>query len=957
MPADGGMPERVTYFSGNDRPCEWSPDGQSIHFTSRRDFYYQRMSVFYAIKRVNGGTPEKLLEAYVNNGKMSPDGQWLAYSRGRENWARRHYRGSASTDIWLHNFETGEFRRLTTHDGNDYYPLWSKTSDLVYYVTDQSDDTFNLWQMDLNGDNKTQLTTFTGDGIRFPNISQDGEVIAFEQGTDVWTFNILNNSLNRVEIHAPTDLKKNSIEKMTFTDKATEFIVSPDEKEVAFVVRGDIFVVSLKGKDKTGKTKAITETWARERDISWTPGGDTLLYVSDRSGNQDLYMVHSVDQNSPKLSRALKYKEIQLTASTENEYNPKFSPDGNRIAYISGLGDLHVMNMGGVKDKVLVEGWNIGDYNWSPDGKWIAYSKRDNEYNSDIHIIPSTGGEPVNVTMHPDNDVSPIWSEDGSKLGFVSRRYANTMDAWFVFLSKADHEKTKEEWEYEDEETEYKKNNGKDGEKSKSKVNVKIDLKAMHKRLRRVTSLASTESRLAISPDGKTFAFASNAEGNWNLYTVKWDGTELKQLTKGKTSPAAVSFSNDGKSIFYMSKGKIHKIGVDGDNQKALGFSANMKINHLLERSQKFDEAWGILNERFYDPEFHGVDWKAMKSKYRGLAIEADCIEDFNYVIRLMLGELNASHLGISGPDDTPKTATGMLGVRFDESYDGAGMKVLEVIPNGPCDKEKSRLSPGDIIRAIDGVTVEKSTNIHALLNDKVSEKVILEVQPGSAKKSRTVIVRPVNQGSFDALEYDRWVEEKRALVDKLSSGRLGYVHIRGMGMHNVEIFEMELYAEAHGKDALIIDVRNNGGGSVADYLLAILAPRPHAYTISRDGEKGYPQDRLPLYFWSKPVVAMCNEWSFSNAEIFSHAIKGLDRGKVVGAPTGGLVISTDGTTLIDGARFRIPQRGWYALYSGLNQEKYGCIPDVVVWDKPGDAAKHIDRQLERAVKELLSEL
>ena len=959
IPAAGGLPVQLTYFSSNDRVCDWTADGKTVLFTSRRDFYYNRMAVMYKVTRKNGETPTKVAAAYLNSGKLSPDGQWLVYSRGRENWARKHYRGSSNADIWRYNLTTKQFKRLTTHNGNDYYPLWSADSKKIFYVSDKGDDIFNLWQMDLNGETKKQLTFFKTDAVRFPNISRDGNIIAFEQDVNIWTFKTAGGELQKLNIYAPSDVKSNLVENKTFQNKASEMIVAPDEKQAAFVVRGEIFVVKLKEKNKTGVTKKLTNTWARERNICWAPNSDTLLYISDRNGNDDIFMLFSDDPTEKKLYKTLKIKEVQLTKSKLRDINPKFSPCGKKIGYINGLGDVHVMDVTGKNDKTLVTGWSEPDYNWSPDSKWIAYSRNDNEFNSDIFIISAAGGESVNITQHPDDDLSPTWSQDGRKLGFVSERYGNTVDAWFVFLQKKDEEKTKQDWEDAEEaekESEKKKKDEQENKKKKT-VAVIIDFKDIHKRLRRLTSLPSNETNLVISPDGKLFAFSSNANGKWNLYTVKWDGSELKRLTNGDVSPDNIQFNKDGKKIYYLSKGKIKVISSDGKDNKTLPFKAKMKIDYRAERAQKFDEAWQILNERFYDANFHGVDWDAMKKKYRPLAIEAATTEDFNNIVKLLLGELNASHLGIYGPDDSPKTITGMLGLRFDESYNGKGLKVETVLPEGPCDQEMSKVSSGEVLLTIDGTEIASTTNIHQLLNDKVNEKIIIEVQAANGKKKRSLVVRPINQNQFNNLEYDRWVNEKRALVDRLSKGKVGYVHIRGMSMPSVEKFEMELYSVAHGKDGLIIDVRNNGGGWTTDMLLAILAPRPHAYTIPRGGGKGYPEDRLPLYSWSKPVVTMCNEWSFSNAEIFSHAIKGLNRGKVVGTPTGGLVISTGGTRLIDGASFRIPFRGWYAAYSGLNQENNGCIPDVIVWDLPGDAAKHIDRQLEKAVEVMLEGL
>lgn len=951
----GGVPQQLTFFSSDDRVCDWSHNGNQVYFTSKRDFYYHRQPILYQVEKDKGGTPTELLAEYLNNAKISLDGNWIAFSRGSSNYYRKHYRGSSNTDIWLYHFKTKQYKQLTTHNGNDSNPMWSSDSKLIFYISDQEDDTFNIWQMDLTGNNKKQLTHFKHDGVQFPNISRNGKVIAFEKEHEIWTMSLPNNNLKKLEIFAPSDLKSNLVELKSFTDEATEIAISPTGKEIAFVVRGEIFVVKLKDDNKTGRTTQLTKTSAREREICWSIKGDSLFYVSDRNGNNDIFMICSKDTNDKALYKALNTIELQLTDSKEDERNPKISPNGKKIAYIRGLGNLQVMEINGKNDKCILTGWDEPQFAWSPDSKWIAYSRNDNEFNSDIFIIPESGATPINITKHPDNDLSPIWSQDGRKLCFVSRRFGNTMDIWFVFLQKKDHEMTMQEWEEEfDSQNKDDKINNKD--KKSQPIEVKIDYKDIHKRLRRVTSLASSEGNMTIAPDGKTFAFSSNADGQWNLYTINWDGTELKKLTTGKINPSFIQYSQDGKKIYYLSKGKIHVVSSDGKDNKNLPFNAKMKIDYLAERAQKFDEAWRLINNNFYDPQFHGISWKDMKKKYRPLALESSTTEQFNNVIRQMLGELNASHLGFSAPQSKTQVTTGMLGLRFDESYKGRGLKVETVMPEGPCDHQKSKVIAEEIIISIDDNEITSATNIYQLLNNKVGEIVIIEVQSANSDSTRKVQVRPISPSTFEDLEYNRWVNSKREIVEQISKGKLGYVHIQSMSSSKTERFEMELYSVAHDKEGLIIDVRNNPGGSTTDYLLAILAPKPHAYTIPRGGGKGYPQDRLPMYYWSKPIVVMCNEWSFSNAEIFSHAIKGLGRGKVVGAPTGGMVISTGGTQLIDGSWFRIPFRGWYAIYSGLNQENNGCIPDIIVWDEPGDVAKGIDRQLEKAIETLLND-
>ena len=960
IPSDGGEAERVTFFSAGDLVSDWSADGKRLIFSSRRNFDYHRLSQLYQVSH-EGGTPRMLIPEYGSQAKISPDGRYVVYTRGSTRWWRKRYRGSDNAEIWLYDTKTEAYQRFTTHEGNDMWPMWSADGKSIYYVSDEGGEICNIWVTDLQGKERKQVT-YHKEHVRFANISRHGRVIAYELGAEIW-YIILNGSKpSRINIIAPSDYKFNTVEKKTFSSDASEMEISPDEKEIAFVVRGEIFV--MKNKEKAPKAHQITDNSARDFDIIWAPEGDTLVFASDRNGNYDLFMAVSDDPKEKRLSRTLKYKLIRLTDSKENETSPRFSPDGEKISFIRGKGDLCIMDRDGKNVKCIIEGWSKPNYRWSPDSKWIAFSRDDNEFNQDVFIVQADGGEPINITLHPDDDTAPVWSKDGRKLGFVSQRMGDTSDIWWVFLQKKDHQKTKEELEEEEEKKEEEKKEKKDEEKEdkekkkEEKVEVKIDFKDIHKRLRRLTSLPGEEHNLTISPDGKTFLFVANVEGKNDLWSVRWDGEELKRLTSGGQNPQAVQWSKDGKNIYYMSKGKFKKMSFEGKDAKSLDFKARMTIDHRAEQLQKFDEAWRILNENFYDANFHGADWNKVGKKYREWAAATVTIDDFNDVVRMMLGELNASHLGIYGPDQGAGVSTGMLGLRFDDSYTGTGLKIKQILPDGPCDKVGVEVKLGDILVAVDDQEIGDKTNIHELLNDMVDEKVELTLQsPLTGKPTWTTIVTPISYGQFMAKEYDRWVNVKRETVRKVTDNKVGYLQIQAMGVPSLERFEMELYSVAHDKDALIIDVRNNGGGWTTDYLLAILSPKPHAITVPRDGGKGYPEDRRPLYAWIKPIVVMCNQHSYSNAEIFSHAIKTLGRGKVVGVPTAGAVISTGRTQLIDGAWFRIPFRGWYVVGSGVNMELNGCVPDYIIWDQPGDVAKSIDRQLDKAVEVILSEL
>ena len=344
------------------------------------------------------------------------------------------------------------------------------------------------------------------------------------------------------------------------------------------------------------------------------------------------------------------------------------------------------------------------------------------------------------------------------------------------------------------------------------------------------------------------------------------------------------------------SGGVPSKASVTSKSVEALPFSARMDLDMAEEKVQVFEEGWKTLDMFFYDPKFHGVDWPAMRGKYMPVVKAGiPAREDFDDLMMLMLGELNASHLGITPPSNgQPPVAVGALGVRLDEKFRGPGFRVDYVFEGGPADRPESRLAVGEVILAVEGRAVEPGDNLFRLLRGRVDQPVRLTTRPPGKRDLRELVIRPISSAAESSLLYADWVESRRHLTDSLSAGRVGYIHIEAMGWDSFEKFERELYSECHDKDALVIDVRNNPGGWISDYLLAVLTVRRHAWTSPRGAEiSGYPQDRLPLYSWVKPTATLCNELSFSNAEIFSHAFKTLGLGPLVGRTTGGAVIST----------------------------------------------------------------
>ena len=373
-----------------------------------------------------------------------------------------------------------------------------------------------------------------------------------------------------------------------------------------------------------------------------------------------------------------------------------------------------------------------------------------------------------------------------------------------------------------------------------------------------------------------------------------------------------------------------------------------------------FDQAWRTMRDHYYDGRLGNRNWDAVRRKYAGAAAGAEDELQFATVVSLMLGELNGSHLGFMPERVEPpvgwRLETAHLGVRLDPGWKGPGLRVRDVLPRGPADRPQSRLVPGEVLVRIDGTDVDPGKDLARVLNGPLERDVRCVVRAADGKE-REVVLRPIAYGAARALLYEAWVRGNRARVATASEGRLGYVHIAGMSWPSFHRFEQELYAEGAGRDGLVIDVREHGGGFTADHLLTVLAQPEHALTVGRGGGPGYPQDRRVYATWSKPIVVLCNQNSFSNAEIFAHAVKTLRRGKVVGVRTAGGVISTGATRIMDLGMLRLPGRGWFVLGDGADMELNGAIPDVELWPDPLDAGRGEDRQLGKAIEVLLADV
>ncbi|MGB3468947.1 MAG: S41 family peptidase, partial [Cyclobacteriaceae bacterium] len=755
-------------------------------------------------------------------------------------------------------------------------------------------------------------------------------------------------------------------ENKSYSNNINEYDVSPNGKMIASVIRGDIFV-TLADKEKK-RAINLTKHPYRDQGVTWL-NDSTIIFVSDREGQKDLYLARSTDDKVTDIYKSLKNEVVRITKTKANESRPQVSPDGKKISFYRGRGQLVVADIDETgklsNEKLLLDGWSTPrSVAWSPDSKWLAYSVQDLTFNSEVFIHAADNSqEAVNVSMHPKGDYNPVWSKDGSKLAFLSNRSGGDSDVWFIWLRQSDYEKTKADREdgyyAEDDEN----------DKKKDDEPLQIDFENIEDRQVRVTSMPGEERSLVISADGETFYFTSSSatgSSGSDFYSIEADGSKIKRLASNQSGFGGLLTSADGKKLYGLKRGVVNEIGFKDGKMKPIPHTAKMKIYRKQENQQIFEEAWSALSEGFYDPEFHGQDWNALKKKYKSWTMTATTKQDFQYMFNLMLGQLNASHMGLYGganPEDVQRDIVGLLGVELEPAK--RGVRITRVVPDTPADKVKSKLNVGDNIRTINGEDIADDMSLYAYLNGTVGEQVLLEVT-NSAGKTREVVIRPTR--SIRTQLYEEWIDEKRKLTEKYSNGKLGYIHIRGMNLPSFERFERELMASGYGKDGIVIDVRFNGGGWTTDYLMAVLSVKQHAYTIPRgaaaslDDNKQfgdyYPySERLPLTSWTGPSVAICNESSYSNAEIFSHAYKNLDIGTLVGMPTFGAVISTGGMRLIDGSVVRMPFRAWYAKQTGENMENGPAVPDEIVNNQPGERGKNTDSQLKKAVEVLMKDI
>ena len=947
VPAEGGPARQVTWHSGADQAFGWRPDGKYLLFSGKRD------TVNYALFAVDVTTlrTRRLAEDYspMMYPSYGPDGQTVVYGHYGFHWTRPRYIGSAAAQITLLNVAKNTRRALTSDDRQH---LWSKfLPDGQHVVTvtigeptpsvglvdetipkfiDNPRRTPNLWVFDLQGKGEP-LTSFTGAGVRCPSVASASGDIAFEYGTDLWLLKSGSKEPRRLQLLAGGDEKQTNRRREKLTRDVTEAEASPDGKTFAFGLRGDIWTVAIdKPKGVAGRNaefaRRLTDWVGEDGDFSWAPGGKKLFFTSDR----DLYTrIYELDPKTAEVK--------PLWTRQSDVSRMMLSPDGKWLGFwASGPdGGLYVLKLetGESRRVVKAPGPQMhghgggGDFAWSPDMQWIAYALHGESMAWNIWIVPAAGGEPRNVTQLYATHSQPCWSQDGKFLYFESTRDSNR-DGHSLYVLPL----TRESARAIDMDLKY--------EKPTNALTVAIEFDGLARRIRKFGTQAPTSDLTAL-PDG-SLLFISEGD----IWSVSYDGKDTKRLTNGG-GKSSVRVSKDGKKAFFINNGELYTMSLGDKKEDKVAFTAEWERDVRAERRAAFTQFWHTYERGFYDPNFHGRDWNALRQRYEVLLDAVETNDEFASLLHALVGELESSHSEVSPASTVASPVTPHLGFTFDYSYRGPGLRVASVPFGAPGSFSKTEIKPGDYVWEINDREVTLDERLYEWINDKQDREFsFLLSSDADRKRTRTVKYKVLTQEEWTALNYQNRVDRLRQYTTEKSGGKIGYLHIAAMGAANQVQFEKEAYEYIVGKEAMIIDVRFNSGGNIADTLIDWLSRKPHGYSRPRDGEK----EPTPFHAWNRKLVVLMNEHSYSNGEIFPYEMRARGLGQLVGQPTPGYVIWTDNFKLVDGTGARLPMTGAFRL-DGTNLENNGEQPDVRVPLTPEDWLADRDPQLDKAIE------
>ncbi|MGQ0765801.1 MAG: S41 family peptidase [Gemmatimonadota bacterium] len=986
IPALGGEPKQLTYHSGDDQALYWTPDGREIVMTSSRG-PHPFGSPLYRVA-LDGTLPMPMGMDFGRAGMIRQDATMVAFNRVLPTYWRKGYRGNASGDIAVQDLRTGNIVEITDTDlqqfqghVNDVHPMWG--ADGRIYFASERDGTFNIWRVAPDGSAAEQVTRHSDDGVQFPSISPDGRRIVYENEFELWTLDVPAGQPRRVSIPMAFDPKENDVSLLTASNRADGFSISPEADYLAVDVHGEIVIVPVE--QGVGEKVQITNSPWRERFQSYSPDGRRLAYVSDESGEEEIW-VQEITSGARR----------KLTTHESVKADLTWAPNSQKLAFTAANRIFEVEVTGSAPPREIAAntagGYTISQY--SRDGNWLVVTRRDDDQNADVFLIDMAARREHNVTRNPFNDGSGMLTPDGRMLVFTSTRDEGRAQLFAVSLARLTEDPDDPLVRERNRRTQTRAPGG--GERTDSSAApaaapLRLETDGIERRVIQLTRGTTAVGNPFLSRDGRTVFFTVGAGGGGfgggggqagaeaenpeaGLYSVGIDGRDRRRVASGLFNNAVPS--PDRRSVFFRrnvagsgdSEGppstagfEIHRLTIANPQRpERVSFSFPVRVDRRAEWNQLFEEAWRVMKYRFYDEKMHGRDWAAIKARYKPLLQYVGTNEDLYDLTNEMIGELNASHTGVSGPPtrSMPRTyTTRFLGFELEPA--NGRYRISHIYRDGPADREWLGLSVGDYVLAIDGTQLRAGENYWKALSTTLNEYIPVRVAKSpTGEGERTVRISSVT--SLTDIRYEEWVSVNREVVEKETSGEIAYVHIRSMNQPSLARFRNEI-DQYSNKAGIIVDIRYNGGGNIDQELIDILERRPYQFWNQRTGSRTW--GRRPRQAIAGPKVMLVNHRSGSDSEVTPMAFRQLGLGRIVGNPTAAAVIATGSYTLINGGAIRTPGSlvvTWDPTKPnnyGINLENYGVPPDVWVENTPMDAVRKFDRELKAAIDEVMKML
>ena len=999
IPRQGGTPRRLTTHSANERPIGFLDAGHvlfsSIGMSTPQSSLLPE-SVFPQVYQVSteGGRPTLYSIITMEDVSINSRGDMLYHDcKGYEDPFRKHHQSAITRDIWLMTPANGKdsdrrFTRLTSFRGEDRSPVWMPDEQSFCYLSEQ-DGTANVWSRRIDGSGERQLTRHSQNPVRFLTADRNG-TLCYAYDGEIYT--LKNGQEQKVGIRITADSPDRSLVRSIKTSGATEICLSPKQKEIAFILHGDVYVTSIDYKT----TRQITNTPEQERNLSFAPDGRSLAYAAERDGVWQIYRSTIDSKEEKQFAYATGITEERLTETNLTSQQPRFSPDGKEIAFFENRGDLRIINLSTKAIRTVLDGkfqysYSDGDlwFEWSPDSRWLltSYIGIGGWHSPDVALVSADGSQPpYNLTNSGYSDSNAKWVLDGKAMIWSSDRagyrshgsWGSEEDVYIMFFDLDAYDRfcmTKEEKELlreaekEAQKAAKEKENDKDGkkntekntkkkssDKSKAQGNHTSHFSLLTSQLAdardRIVRLTVNSTRLGdaiLSPGGDTLYYQARYEDGYDLWRHDLREQKTELVIKG-VGAGSMQADKDFKHLYLLSKG-IKKLDLAKNKQETLAFEAPFCWQPYKERQYLFDHVWRQVDDKFYDPQLHGVDWAGYRKVYERFLPHINNNYDFRDMLSEMLGELNGSHTGARYYPDGATLKTASLGLFFDPAYEGDGLLISEVVKRGPFAVKPTGVTAGCIVEAIDGHPIKAGEDYNWMLDGKAGKPMRVSVRNPKGNATFSVVVKPVSQSQLSTLLYKRWVDRNRQLVDSLSGGQVAYVHIKSMNSAGFrEVYSDLLSDRNRNRRAVIVDERYNGGGWLHDDLCTLLSGRKYHNFVPRGRYVGYD----PLNKWVGKSCVLMNEDCYSNGSGFPWLFRELGIGPLIGSRVAGTATSVWWETLMDESMvFGIPQVGKHDM-QGRYMENQELVPDVEVYNSPEDYIHGRDPQLERAVSEMM---